>query len=145
MSLPFELRKYHKHKCKSNWKRDGMKIDPDDFEYIYNEYITATNCDLCNIQFKNSKDRQLDHDHKTGEVRNIVCQKCNLNKEDRVINNNTGEKHISKLTDPRYKLGYRYKFQIYRDGEFIIQNYSVDLDILIKIRDEFLKNNYIYS
>jgi hypothetical protein len=34
---------------------------------------------------------------------------------------------------------------IYRDGKHIIYKSSVDLDKLIKIRDEFIKNNDIYS
>ena len=149
MSLPFPLRKNHRSDTKSEWKtRGGMNIDPDDFPYVYNEYIHATHCDLCGKEFLTSRDRHLDHDHETGEIRNIVCNKCNQHKEDRVSNNNTGLKHISKCKNysNNYKNGYiiQYQFKIFRDGKRIIFKSNVDLDKLIKFRDEFLKNNDIY-
>ena len=84
MSLPFSLHKKHKASRKFDWKRNGMIfLDDEHFEYIYNEYIHETHCDLCNKQFIKSQDRQLDHNHKTGEIRNIVCQKCNCIRKDR--------------------------------------------------------------
>ena len=62
--LPFPLREYHKREMKALWKHRGIIfVDDEHFEYIYNEYIHATNCDLCNKQFLKSTDRQLDHDH----------------------------------------------------------------------------------
>ena len=104
--LPFPLRKYHKSDCRDKWTRRGMIfVDDDHFDYIYNEYIHATHCDLCGILFPNSRNRQLDHDHTTGEVRNIVCCKCNLHKEDnKQKDTNTGEKNISKCKDKKMKL-----------------------------------------
>tara|TARA_R110002126_G_scaffold256388_1_gene399408 strand:+ start:43 stop:486 length:444 start_codon:yes stop_codon:yes gene_type:complete len=140
-SLPFELYKDHKYSKKSNWKKNGMKIDPDDFDYVYNEYIHATNCDLCNKLFLNTRDRQLDHNHKTGEVRNIVCQKCNHRKEDYKIINTTGERFISKCKDKKYKLGYCFRIRISRDGNFILTNARNTLEKAIICRDEFIKNH----
>ena len=141
-SLPFELHKRHKSTTKANWKFRGMKIDPDDFDYIYNEYTHATNCDLCNNQFKNSIDRHLDHNHETGEVRNIVCCKCNNHKEDKLINTNkTGERFISKCKTKKYKSGYCFKIQIIRNKKNITDTSRKSLEEAIKFRDEFLKNN----
>ena len=71
MNLPFELAKKHKPKTKYMWKMYGLIMD--NFEEIYNEYIYATHCDLCEKEFKTTLDRQMEHDHKTGEFRNIVC------------------------------------------------------------------------
>ena len=40
-------------------------------------FMRATHCDLCDKQFKNTKDRHLDHCHETGHFRKIVCNMCN--------------------------------------------------------------------
>jgi hypothetical protein len=140
MSLPFPLHKRHRADTKYNWIiRRGMNIDEEDFPYIYDIYIHETNCDLCGKPFLTSHDRHLDHDHETREVRNIVCHNCNQHKEDRASNTNTGENHICKCKRKDTKNGYRYVFQIFRDGKNIVTKTSVDLDKLIKFRNEFIK------
>ena len=127
---------------KIDGKEMEMKIDPDDFDYVYNEYIHATNCDICNKKFTNTLDRQLDHDHETGEIRNIICQKCNRNKKDfNCKNSNTGERYISKCKNNRMKTGFEYRITIERDGIKIALNVRNTLEKAIKFRDEFLKNN----
>jgi len=37
-------------------------------------------CAICNepLDLQNSKNVHIDHDHKTGKIRGILCQKCNL-------------------------------------------------------------------
>jgi len=63
----------------NNWKQIG--VDPSyDFEVIYDIYIHTSKCDVCNVTLTDGKGphgRCLDHDHETGEIRNIVCMKCN--------------------------------------------------------------------
>jgi hypothetical protein len=143
-SLPFELSKYHKKNTKYRWiKIFGMNIDPNDFEfdYIYDLVIHETHCDLCGKKFLKSYDRHLDHDHITREVRNIICNKCNSHRNDRVSNTNTDERYISRLMDTTCINGCYYKLQIHRNGSLAIDKSSVDLNKLIKIRDEFIKNN----
>ena len=68
----------------SNWKASGI-ID-EDLESVFNVYINETDCWICLKKFKNSLDRCLDHDHKTGEIRYICCRNCNGNflREDRL-------------------------------------------------------------
>ena len=57
------------------WKRLGI-ID-EDLDAVYDYYIKQTNCWICLKEYKNCFDRCLDHDHTTGEIRYICCQKCN--------------------------------------------------------------------
>jgi len=59
----------------SSWKRIGI-IDSD-YSALYDAYLKETNCYICGNEFKNSKDKHLDHDHNTGEARYICCTKCN--------------------------------------------------------------------
>ena len=127
--LPFVLRKYHKSRTKSSWKSIGIKFrDDGHFEFVYYEYIYATNCELCNKLFPNSKDRHIDHNHITGEPRNIVCTKCNSHKKDnKKKQSNTGEDYISKCKDKNYKT-----------GQNILKKVRKSLEEAITCRDEFL-------
>ena len=62
----------------SSWKRQGMILpEGETWDSIYRKYLHCTNCEQCNKVFKNSLDRQLDHCHTTGFIRNIVCCRCN--------------------------------------------------------------------
>lgn len=58
-----------------NWKRVG--IIHDNFDSLFEEYLNTTSCQHCGKDFVSTKDRCIDHNHETGEVRLIVCQKCN--------------------------------------------------------------------
>lgn len=71
-----ELSKNHKYQTIYAWKKSGVICDY--FNMLYEEYIKTTNCNHCGKEFKNSRDRQLDHDHETGLFRKIVCQSCNV-------------------------------------------------------------------
>tara|TARA_S200002703_G_C3601916_1_gene184799 strand:- start:47 stop:532 length:486 start_codon:yes stop_codon:yes gene_type:complete len=64
----------------SRWKKKGLLGNYDE---IYERYINTTNCDLCNVILTIDKKitkttKSMDHNHITGEFRNIVCHKCNM-------------------------------------------------------------------
>ena len=64
----------------TNWRFYGVKCD--DWDKLYEKYISTTNCERCNIELTNDKKnksttRCLDHDHNTGKFRNILCHACN--------------------------------------------------------------------
>ena len=64
----------------NKWKQWGI-ID-EDFSSLYDYFILQTNCMICLKLFKNSPDRQLDHDHDItadANVRYILCRNCNCN------------------------------------------------------------------
>ena len=60
--------------CK--WKKRGIICK--DFDSVYEIYIHTWICEWCLCEFKNTKDRHLDHNHETGEIRAILCRSCNL-------------------------------------------------------------------
>ena len=65
----------------ANWRKNGVICD--DWDALYEKYINTEFCELCNCKLtvdkKNTKTtRCLDHNHETGEFRNILCFVCNI-------------------------------------------------------------------
>ena len=81
-----ELSKKQTNNTIRNWKRRG--VIHTDYNALYDKYINTTRCNHCDKEFKDSRDRCMDHDHNTGLFRNIVCKWCN--NKDNYINNPTG-------------------------------------------------------
>ena len=67
-----------KNSKKSSWKSQGVKLD--NFDELYERYINAIFCDICECVLDNdiTSRKCLDHDHDTGDFRNIVCWSCNI-------------------------------------------------------------------
>lgn len=82
----------------SKWKCDYGLIG--DYDAIYERYKNTTHCDLCNVlltkECKGGTRKQMEHNHSTGEFRNIVCQSCNCAKTDKKkqSNNTSGYKGV---------------------------------------------------
>ena len=66
---------YYKYYIIRGWKRKGI-ID-DDFDSLIEVYKKETHCWICGKEYIKRDDRNLDHDHETGEVRYICCRRCN--------------------------------------------------------------------
>ena len=63
-----------------NWKTRGVLSD--DYEKLFDYYLSVNNCDNCGIElcdgiYGNNK-KCLDHCHNTGCFRNILCHSCNI-------------------------------------------------------------------
>jgi len=144
--LPFKLF-MSKQEQKDSWKQQKMIFSNEEFNYWYNEYIYATHCQLekCKKPFKSSKDRQLDHNHDTGEIRNIICRSCNQRRKDKKIqsNNTSGYKGIYKHIDLTCKQGFIWEFEATINGKKKKIKSSVNYDKLVKFAENWkIENNY---
>ena len=61
----------------SGWKHTGLISD--DYDAVYDKWINTHNCECCNESIGFGKgSRVMDHCHKTGKFRNILCHSCNI-------------------------------------------------------------------
>ena len=64
----------------ASWKYYG--VISDDYEALYTKWKETTHCEECNTELvggsRGKNKKVLDHDHKTGLFRNILCNSCNI-------------------------------------------------------------------
>jgi hypothetical protein len=74
-----KLRSYEKKVI--SWESLGIILRPDeDWLSVYLHYMTLEECTNCAIELKNGcnlDSRNLDHDHSTGFIRDVMCSNCN--------------------------------------------------------------------
>lgn len=79
-----KLNEYHKQWREANkgkWSKYQTCNRYGLSEEEYDEMMSATHCPICGTEFSLSKTRRkrnIDHCHKTGVVRGVVCHHCNL-------------------------------------------------------------------
>ena len=144
LKLPFKLRKYHKSDTLYNWKKFGLIESDEQIEFIYTDYIYGIHCDLCGEFYKNTRDRQMEHDHETGEFRNIVCRSCNQLKSDvKRTDNTSGFVGICKQKSNDYKQGFTWQFKAIVNGKRKSIKKCVHYDKLVAFAIQWkIDNNY---
>jgi len=81
----------------SGWKQWG--VISNDYEALYTIWKETTHCEACQVELieekKGKNKKVLDHDHKTGLFRNIVCNSCNVKRgnEDRGVVRKSNEQY----------------------------------------------------
>ena len=80
-NLPDRYEYHYDNKKKSSMKWTWIKqkkngLLASDFERTWSAYVEAETCEVCNISLKKVK-KNMDHCHKSGYMRFIVCQRCN--------------------------------------------------------------------
>ena len=81
----------------SCWKQFG--VISNDYDALYIKWKETTNCEECDVELiegnKGQNKKMLDHNHNTGEFRNIICHRCNVirGNEDRGVVRQTNEQY----------------------------------------------------
>ena len=133
-----EIGKYSKKI--GQWKSRGLIWETEEeIEGIYTLYLGSTHCEnpKCGKQYRNNKDKNMDHEHRDGKYgpfRNILCQSCNVKMKD---NNTSG---VNGIYWQKQSNGWEYKIKI--NGRTHCK-YSKDKDWLINYKEEYEKK-YLY-
>jgi len=105
----------HQKNTITNWKRRGLILkEGQTYKDIYSYVMSVERCERCGINFydeiHNNK-RCMDHNHKTGFFRQVLCQNCN-----RAIESKIPHLWISPSIN-KQKSGKNYiRFQYQRKG-----------------------------
>ena len=96
-------------KSKTIWTWEKLGLIGD-YESIYQRYINTTHCDKCGVLFDKINFKCMDHCHKTGKFRNVLCNGCNLNMLDRKISstNTSGYKNIRYIKKRKLWIFQKY-------------------------------------
>jgi hypothetical protein len=123
-----QIKEYKKQYAKrktfklKQWKKYGLVGDYDE---IWKRYCETENCDLCNVKLTleskiTSTRKCMEHNHETGEFRNITCHKCNMTRKSLYKNNITGHKGIHLVNDSG-RIRYRCKTRRFKTLEEAIE------------------------
>lgn len=78
----------HQKNTIQNWKTNGLLLkEGQTYKDIYSYVMTIERCERCGINFDNeirSQWRCMDHNHKTGYFRQVLCHSCNTTIESKI-------------------------------------------------------------
>jgi len=69
-------KEYHKNIRKNRYLLKRFNITIEEFEEMLE--VQDYSCVICNKQLNGGKETQIDHCHKTGKIRGVLCYNCNL-------------------------------------------------------------------
>ena len=83
------------------WKLNGLIAI--NYEIIFDRYYYSSHCENCKCEYTKDNVKCMDHDHKNGLFRNILCNACNVNLMD------TNTSGIPNISWDKFKNGWHYQ------------------------------------
>ena len=147
MNITYNQDKVNKHKYsirkKTDWKTKNIVFkDNDDFLYWFNRYYDSKSCELCELPFKSTKERHIDHNHTTGLPRNIICCRCNRRRIDNKQLKSSIQRYIYKDNKTNY---YVFQKQYLNTHRFIRKRKNLNDLNWIKLSYLLLNKNRFYT
>ena len=102
-----------KNRTINNWKYQGLKETNEFIDQIYDEYLRSEECQLCGEPYSEHNIKNMEHNHETGEFRNICCHRCNTWKADLACKSITWCK---KRNNYRVQIHRNYKSVLHKRG-----------------------------
>ena len=80
---PEKVKKYSKTYCKKHRERAKIVHLKRNYDLSYENWLKMWEnqdgkCAICGTSFDKPSDVCIDHNHKTGEIRGLLCNKCNF-------------------------------------------------------------------
>ena len=64
------------HVKKGHWRRSGINLTHEEYNQLHDQQ--AGLCKICHKPCKSGRKLAVDHDHKTGVIRGLLCIGCNI-------------------------------------------------------------------
>ena len=121
----------------NQWKHIGLIWETEEeIDEIYNRYLESKRCEIfiCSKEYKNGKDKDMDHDHQNGKFRNVLCHSCNS----KINSANTSG--INGIHWDKTNKNWQYRIEIKGQRH---SKCSKDKDLLIQYKTAY-ENKYLY-
>tara|TARA_R110002012_G_scaffold45729_4_gene121351 strand:+ start:179 stop:595 length:417 start_codon:yes stop_codon:yes gene_type:complete len=112
------------------WKCRGLKESKEFIDQIYEEYLNSEECQLCGEPYSEHNRKEMEHNHLTGEFRNICCKRCNMWKTDKAVKNITWDKDSNK-----------YRVQIKRNYKNVLNKFYKTEEECKEVLNQFIIDN----
>ena len=111
----------HERATICRWRiQQGLVLrEGETYKDIYSFVMNTDFCNLCNVKFNNeiySQKRCMDHCHKTGYFRQVLCHKCNSGFDLSLQKNKTGHRWISPVINKKGDKVPSVTFRYHRRG-----------------------------